>query len=66
MDYLDYQNACDELRMQKTRLEELRDNLIAEDGHNAFVLTQNAIAAVENVIYDLEDADIAIDKLANE
>lgn len=66
MDYLDYQNACDELRMQKTKLEELRDNLIAEDRHNAFVLTQNAIAAVENVIYDLEDADIAIDKLANE
>ena len=66
MDYLDYQNACDELRMQKTKLEELRDNLIAEDGPNAFVLTQNAIAAVENVIYDLEDADIAIDKLANE
>lgn len=66
MDYLDCQSARDELRMQKTKLEELRDNLIAEDGHNAFVLTQNAIAAVENVIYDLDDADIAIDKLANE
>ena len=66
MDYLDYQNVCDELRMQKSKLEVLRHNLIAEDGHNAFVLTQNAIAAVENVIYDLEDADIAIDKLANE
>lgn len=66
MDYLDYQNACDELRLQKTKLEELRDNLIAEDGHTAFVTHQNAIAAVENVIYDLEDADIAIDKLANE
>ena len=65
MDYLDYQSARDELSRQRGYLQNLRYDLVADDGHNAFVLTQNAIAAVENVIYDLEDADIAIDKLAN-
>lgn len=63
MDYLDYQNACDELRLQKTKLEELRDNLIADDGHNAFVTHQNAIAAVKNAIWDLDDAISAIYEL---
>ena len=65
MDYLDYKSARDELIRQRGYLQNLRYDLVADDGHNAFVLTQNAIAAVENVIYDLEDADIAIDKLAN-
>lgn len=66
MDYLDCQRAREELSRQRGYLQNLRYDLVADDGHNAFVVTQNAIAAVENVIYDLEDADIAIDKLANE
>lgn len=63
MDYLDYQRAREELSRQRGYLQNLRYDLVADDGHNAFVVTQNAIAAVENAIWDLDDAISAIYEL---
>ena len=63
MDYLDCQRACDELNRQRGYLQNLRYDLVADDGHNAFVTHQNAIAAVENAIWDLDDAISAIYEL---
>ena len=63
MDYLDYKSARDELSRQRGYLQNLRYDLVADDGHNAFVVTQNAIAAVENAIWDLDDAISAIYEL---
>lgn len=63
MDYLDCQSARDELSRQRGYLQSLRYDLVADDGHNAFVVTQNAIAAVENAIWDLDDAISAIYEL---
>lgn len=63
MDYLDCQRARDELSRQRGYLQNLRYDLVADDGHNAFVVTQNAIAAVENAIWDLDDAISAIYEL---
>ena len=47
MDYLDCQRAREELSRQRGYLQNLRYDLVADDGHNAFVTHQNAIAAVE-------------------
>ena len=63
MDYLDYKSACDELIRQRGYLQDLHYDLIVDDGNNAFVVTQNAIAAVENAILDLDDAISAIYEL---
>lgn len=63
MDYLDYKSARDELSRQRGYLQNLRYDLVVDDGHNAFVVTQNAIAAVENAIWDLDDAISAIYEL---
>lgn len=63
MDYLDCQRAREELSRQRSYLQNLRYDLVAEDGHNAFLVTQNAIAAVENAIWDLDDAISAIYEL---
>ena len=63
MDYLDCQRARDELSRQRGYLQNLRYDLVADDGHNAFVTHQNAIAAVENAIWDLDDAISAIYEL---
>lgn len=63
MDYLDYQRAREELSRQRGYLQNLRYDLVADDGHNAFVTHQNAIAAVENAIWDLDDAISAIYEL---
>lgn len=63
MDYLDCQRAREELSRQRGYLQNLRYDLVAEDGHNAFLVTQNAIAAVENAIWDLDDAISAIYEL---
>ena len=46
MDYLDYKSARDELIRQRGYLQDLHYDLIVDDGHNAFVTHQNAIAAV--------------------
>ena len=63
MDYLDYKSAREELSRQRGYLQNLRYDLVADDGHNAFVTHQNAIAAVENAIWDLDDAISAIYEL---
>ena len=63
MDYLDCEKVRWELTMQRVKLQGLRDDLVADDGHNAFVTYQNAIAAVENAIWDLDDAISAIYEL---
>lgn len=63
MDYLDCERVRWELTMQRVKLQGLRDDLVADDGHNAFVTHQNAIAAVENAIWDLDDAISAIYEL---
>lgn len=63
MDYLDCQRAREELSRQRGYLQNLRYDLVTDDGHNAFVVTQNAIAAVENAIWDLDDAISAIYEL---
>lgn len=63
MDYLDCQRAREELSRQRGYLQNLRYDLVADDGHNAFVTHQNAIAAVENAIWDLDDAISAIYEL---
>lgn len=66
MDYLDCQRAREELSRQRGYLQNLRYDLVADDGHNAFVVTQNAIAAVENAIWDLDDAISAINQILME
>lgn len=63
MDYLDCKSARDELIRQHGYLQDLHYDLIVDDGHNAFVTHQNAIAAVENAIWDLDDAISAIYEL---
>lgn len=63
MDYLDCQRAREELSRQRGYLQNLRYDLVDDDGHNAFVTHQNAIAAVENAIWDLDDAISAIYEL---
>ena len=63
MDYLDCQRARDELSRQRSYLQNLRYDLVVDDGHDAFVAHQNAIAAVENAIWDLDDAISAIYEL---
>lgn len=63
MDYLDCQRAREELSRQRGYLQNLRYDLVADDGHNAFATHQNAIAAVENAIWDLDDAISAIYEL---
>lgn len=63
MDYLDCQRAREELNRQRGYLQNLRYDLVTDDGHNAFVTHQNAIAAVENAIWDLDDAVSAIEQL---
>lgn len=63
MDYLDYQRARDELRWKRDYIQDLRTDLVADDGHNAFVTHQNAIAAVENAVWDLDDAISAINQI---
>lgn len=66
MDYLDYKSARDELIWQRGYLQDLRYDLVLDDGHDAFVAHQNAIAAVENAIWDLDDAISAIYELGRE
>lgn len=63
MDYLNCERVREELSRQRGYLQNLRYDLVLDDGHDAFVTHQNAIAAVENAIWDLDDAISAIYEL---